>query len=156
MWEERRCFQRSATAGIASGLLGAVAIGCANFFLLFLVPYRIGVATGFAIMAKRWSKSKTLVNVGGSGDAMGDGCWCGMESSELHHRCRCRFVLSRSHCDCGCCLLLLLFPFSVGRCFVHFFRGLLGSSESEFVFDLEFVVKNYFKINLSFVHFFQN
>ena len=31
------------------------------------------------------------------------------------------------------------------------FRGFLGSSESEFFFDLEFVVKNYFKINPSFV-----
>ena len=53
-------------------------------------------------------------------------------------------------------VLLLLFGFRlVGVSFISF-RGFLGSSESEFVFYLEFVVKKYFKINLSFVHFFRN
>jgi len=75
-----------------------------------------------------------------------------------------RFHFIRSHCFVAillaavllfgvvvCCMRL--FRFSVGRCFVRFvsFRGLLRSSESKFFFELEFVVKDYFKINLSYV-----
>ena len=41
---------------------------------------------------------------------------------------------------------------SVGVSFILFCR-FSGSSKSEFVFDLEFVLKNYLKINLSFVYF---
>ena len=49
--------------------------------------------------------------------------------------------------------------FGRGRCHVLVgvsfisFRGLLGSSESEFFFDSEFLAKDYFKINPSFVNF---
>ena len=39
---------------------------------------------------------------------------------------------------------------SVGVSFISF-RGFLGSSKSKFFFDSEFVVKDYFKINLSYV-----
>ena len=71
--------------------------------------------------------------------------------------------LSRSQWYCGLRLLLLLLLFRfrsvggwchvlVGVSFISF-RDLLGSSKSEFFFELEFVAKDYFKIDLSFVNF---
>ena len=61
-----------------------------------------------------------------------------------------------THCHCGlqlrlhgCCCCCFGFR-SVGVSFI-LFRGSLGSPESEFFFDSEFVVIDYFKINSSFV-----
>ena len=54
----------------------------------------------------------------------------------------------------GCCCRVLGRPV-FGVSFISF-RGFLRSSGSGFVFDLEFVVKKYLKINLSFVRFLRN